>query len=142
MANVSILRGGSGKWQLSKEGLKLCSGHVPKQAPFEEVVIRQIARFASAPDAWDQSWANLGGGYVFEIEIPDKVLENLERYANERKEEKRKKHEYFTSCICPKCGGKIVSNDCGGYQCENSKSYALKYCGYYVREDDPPIAPQ
>lgn len=72
---ISVQRGGSGKWVATKGGVRLGSGHVPKRVQdWEPVVIQQLERQAEGdPDPGH----TLGGGYLRVIRVAASVVDVL-----------------------------------------------------------------
>jgi len=72
---ISVFRGGSGKWVATKGGVRLGSGHVPKRVEdWESVVVQQLERQAQGDS---DPGCTLGGGGLRTIRILETLLEDL-----------------------------------------------------------------
>ena len=79
MAEVEVLRGGSGRWVARYNGRELATGHVPKRVRGDDaapIVLRQLRRMAQSPNCPTATPA-VGGGSSFWVEVEDKVVQAL-----------------------------------------------------------------
>jgi len=115
MQQITVLRGGSGRWQ-GHVGSLAVWGHIPHAAPFQEVCRRQILRQIDGEKPRGD-WPGLMGGYLVEIELPDWVMAPAKALAQRRAEERRVAHDaardrmiassppWRRMILCPECGG-------------------------------------
>lgn len=75
---VTVLVGGSGVWNLHEDvtrGEIVAKGHVPNQAPFEEVCSRQIVRQSNGSKI--ENVKVLRGGHLVDVPVPKGTREKL-----------------------------------------------------------------
>ncbi len=85
MKTIMITRGDSGKWEVELRGQIVAHGHVPRSVPAGEIakiIARQIIRQSAAINP--EQPPMLGGGSLWEVEIPESVYAALEKRAADR----------------------------------------------------------